>query len=186
MGQYVSIGIHTRVEAYVGAFKAGGIPAATWKDLVAAHLNLDESLYDFDLQEDTFVAALKPDIDFENLYTLLKEAYPIYYKTAPIRYQESIASTLNSIKECNDWAEFTSLAALNEPFLFSSATYDFMFPDIVFNCKVMLYVNSICISSEGKIVTEGIEHILEMTTRLLRDKLSSNPLAPALSVFITG
>lgn len=186
MAQYVSIGIHTRVEAYVGAFKAGGIPAAIWKEVVAAHLDLDESLYDFDLQGDTFVATLKPDIDFQNLYPLLKETYPLYYQTAPARYQEEIESTLNSIKECKDWADFTALAEKKEEFLFSSATYDFMYPEIVFRCKVMLYLKSICISSEGKIVSEGIDHLLEMSTRLVREKLSSNPLASVLRVFITG
>lgn len=186
MGQYVSVGIHTHVVADVEPFKAGGIPADTWKEVIAAYLNLDESLYDFNLQNDTFVAKLKTDIDFENLYPLLKETYPIYYKTASTRCLESIASTLNSIKGCKNWAEFTKLAAENREFLFSSPTYNFMYPDIVFNCKVMLYVKSICISSEGKIVSEGIENILEMTTRLLRDKLSSNPLATALNVFITG
>ncbi|MDE6337204.1 MAG: hypothetical protein K2L34_11605 [Muribaculaceae bacterium] len=176
MGQYLSICLRHSIDvdrkeaenAY-GSYDEAIVKLTEW-------LGGNQELFFIKSTDNIISFALKPEIVMNHIVDLLNRFYELYYG-----YTDE--EVIEKIEKCTNWDEVLELADRNCFEAFQEYhSYDYLY---VNGRSIHYRMYTILLSVEGKIEMECYGKTFELLDRLLREKLSFNPLASLLTTIIT-
>ncbi len=185
MGQYLAIGIVTRVIVSKKELKKGDISQAELIDQMQSRLHFNTEIFSLSENEDYLIFMLKDDVFHHQLIPFLEKLYPIIYnKSNYYDYKE----TLDKLKSTEP-SSFLALAKEKSYEEFQIDPYgedDYLYFEKSFKPNVSLSYDSIMLSSEGKIAMEMYGRQFNFFKYCITQTFHEFSLANALRVYITG
>ncbi len=183
MGQFLCIGIYTKVCASRKDAEYQYHSIEENRRYMVKSFNLDESLYDFHEDEEDIYFTIKPEALAHDLVPLLKRFYAMRYSKS---HEHDSGEALKAVESCKDANAIQDLLK-NKTFQTFQEGFHYDYVEATRTIGGMLVtVKSIILSLDGKIIMECYGELFRFFTRLIQEKLSDIPLAKALRVYIDG
>lgn len=183
MGQYLSIGIYTRISASRRAAESQYNSIDECRENIVKDKELDENLYDFHVDDEDVYFTLKPDVLSRDIVELAKRFYAMRYAYGN---KHDVEEALAALEKCKNDQDVIELAQSKHFHCFrDSFTYDSVSATRSIG-GMLIKVRSITLSIDGKIIMESYGELFSFFTSLIQEKLADIPLSKALHVFIDG
>lgn len=176
MGQYLSICLRHTIDV---DRKEAENAYGSYDDAIAKltyWLGDNRELFHIESTDDIISITLRPEIAMNHIVDLLNRFYVLYYGHTDEEVMEKIEKCSNW-DEVLKWADRKCFEAFQE-----NHSYDYLY---VNGHRIYYRMYTILLTLEGKIEMECYGKTFELLDRLLREKLSSNPLASLLTTIIT-
>ena len=181
MGQYLFIGIATRISANVTKAKEQFKSIENFKKQFEQTFNRS-GIYQMEEADGRIDLCLNPEVAENEWLRFLDSFYQLRY-SCDYRQDEVIKelSKTNNLQEWLDIADEKRYECYQSDFL---QYFPLENPDNPYN---NLYVNMdlVLLSVDGKIIMEGYNELFAFFTRIIREKFSDYRLADSLFVYIT-
>ncbi|MDR2475884.1 MAG: hypothetical protein LBD45_08520 [Bacteroidales bacterium] len=189
MGRFLAIGLIYEADVFRDEMNSVKADIADVTAEMQKSLGYDIAMYDVVESNDFVEFTLKKEILHTNLYSFLKEFYPIIYSDKSSVYSEEYQKILDLLEtdkfdECMNIAKSRS----NMTFRFDSyAEPQFMHVGEVFRKSITIQTEIINLYyGYGKIVTEGINDIERIFEHFARKALKNQPIAQTLRLYVSG
>lgn len=179
MGKYLAIGIVTKVLTN----RESAVKALHTEQAAVQYLNErynPTGLYDFTDDGNNFTFTLKRDIMRREWIDALKSFYPLRYPDW--KDETNVISNLEALDDPERWLGKEMIYG-HQNHYHTMFYYDVTSHD--FGRQLMTHVDTISLSTDGKIIMECYDDVMDFFTRLVREKLSAFQLRDAFKVYLT-
>lgn len=185
MGQYLSIGLLTRVsiDATKAAKEKISLEMASKKLQKESGLLLEH--YEQTKEDDYWVWTLKKEVLAASLIPFLEEFYEAYYIDEKSDSQDVLrALRASSLEQWLQMAEDKKFYAFQEDG-YGHSNYLY-FKDVDFRPSLRWSFDAIMLASAGKILMEVYNDMFEFLSHTIQHRFANSPLGGALQIYITG
>jgi len=179
MGQYLGIGIMTRLTIEKANIKKAKVSKNDLFEAMKNKFHLDVEIYNLTEDDEYMVLHLKDEVFQNQLVPMLEKLYPILY-TEP-EWQDALEKIKSTEPE-----KFMKLAENKSEEYFQLdryGTYEYL---SFKNSEVKISSVSILLSLEGKIIMETYGRQFNFFKYCIKQTLNEFSLANAIRVYITG
>lgn len=181
MGQYLCIGINTRIRVERSELKRCSAGEGHAKQLIEEKLANGE-VYDLTETDDSLVYSLKKEIAEKEWCMLIKDFYDMRYRETKSRIDdEGALEAITGGATLEDWL---ALAGQREYQCYQTDTHwDYVDVGSFYPCR--LTVENVILSMDGKIIMECYSDLFRFLINSIRKRLSQYKLAAALSIYLS-
>ena len=186
MGQFLSIGIVTRLGILKKEMEKGRIEPAEVFELIENTLHYPIDIYEVTENEDAIFLTLKNDIITSELIPFLEKFYPIMYRDKNDCI--FVSDIINKLKNTPP-VEWMNIAENDPHYFFQMDKYaenDRLYFDKDFKPRINVRYKCISLSTEGKIVMEEYGRQFNFMKYCMNEAFKAFSIAGALRVYITG
>ncbi len=186
MGQYLSVGIVTRLSVLKKEMEKGKIEQAEVFEQLENTLYFPIDIYDVTENDNAIILTLKNDVFMSELLSFLRKFYKIMYpdKEYTTERDEVIEKLRTSLPA--DWMDI----AENKSFCFFQkdkyGASDKLYFEKDFKPSVRVHYDGISLSTEGKIFMEEYGRQFNFVKYCMKAAFKEFAIAGALRVYITG
>ena len=182
MGQYLAIGLATKMKVSKEAIKDSGLELDAFQEEMTKQFNFPPQIYAVSCTESCYIFTLKEKLLQEQLIPLLNELYPVLYDNSA--YYEGVIKKLNSLPTATEWLQWAERKP-EEAFQFSRfcGEHHLRLP---FNKRIKISYDCLLLSLEGKIMMEVYGRQFNFFEYTMRQTFKAFSIAGALKTYITG